>query len=257
MQKIGLSLVLYNEPEKRFTFFLENFHKIFENYNIKILVFLNSEHSFKFPKDILVYKSSKNIGYGKGHNHNYEWFKDNGYEKVFISNTDLKINCCPENFLNRNSVALIGPIIKNEDGTNQKVTRSLPTLFDKIKSFFVEYPYFFDASISNVVFVPHISGCFFLVNISVYDKQGFSWLFDPIFFMYEEDTDLCRRLFGKNLIICDPSMSVTHNYAKGSSLRIKLFTFHLISIFCYFKKWGIFDKKAIQSRKQLENHEKK
>ena len=127
MQKIGLSLVLYNEPEKRFTFFLENFHKIFENYNIKILVFLNSEHSFKFPKDILVYKSSKNIGYGKGHNHNYEWFKDNGYKKVIISNTDLKIISSPEKFIIIDEAALIGPLIKNEDDSNQRVTRALPT----------------------------------------------------------------------------------------------------------------------------------
>lgn len=255
MTNIGLSLVLFNEPQKRFSSFIENFKKRFQNYNVKILVFLNSAHNYKFPSDILVFQSSINVGYGKGHNHNYNWFKDNGFEKVFVSNTDLKINSSPEKFINNNGVALIGPLIKNEDGSNQKVTRALPTLFDKIKSFFVEYPYYLKDISLNVNMVPHISGCFFLINISVYNKLGFHWLFDPVFFMYEEDTDLCRRLYGKKLILFDPSMIVVHNYEKGSSSSIKLFLIHLKSIFHYFKKWGIMDDKAIQSRKQIRNYE--
>ena len=254
MYKIGLSLVLFNEPEIRFLKFLENFKKIFKNYNTKIIVFLNSQHNYKFPDDILIFKSKKNVGYGKGHNHNYEWFKKNGFQKVIISNTDLKIKCCPKKFLSNNDVALTGPLIRNEDGSNQKVTRALPTLFDKIKSFYGQYPYYLKEINSDVRVVPHISGCFFLINISIYNKQGFSWLFDPIFFMYEEDTDLCRRLYGKNLILFDPSLVITHNYEKGSSSRLKLFLYHLKSIIYYFNKWGIMDKKAIQSRKLIEDY---
>ena len=252
MIKIGLSLVLFNEPQKRFTLFFENFNQIFRNYDFKVLVFLNSKHNYSFPKDILVFKSDNNIGYGKGHNHNYEWFKNNGFDKVIISNTDLKINCSPEQFTMRNDMALIGPLIQNEDGSNQKVTRSLPTLFDKIKSFFGEYPYYLKETNSNVMVVPHISGCFFLVNVCVYNKLGFSWLFDPVFFMYEEDTDLCRRLYGENIILHDPSLIVTHNYEKGSSSHLKLFLFHSKSIFHYFKKWGIIDSKAIESRNYIK-----
>lgn len=255
MTKIGLSLVLYNEPQERFTLFIENFKKKFIDHNVKILVFLNSNHNYKFPNDVLVFQSLKNIGYGKGHNHNYEWFKDNGYKKVIISNTDLKIISSPEKFIIIDEAALIGPLIKNEDDSNQRVTRALPTLVDKIKSFFLKYPYYLKEINSNSRMVPHISGCFFLVNVRIYDKLGFDWLFDPVFFMYEEDTDLCRRLYGKNLIFHDPSLIVIHNYEKGSSSRIKLFYMHIKSIFYYFKKWGVLDKQAIQSRKQISNNE--
>ena len=105
---------------------------------------------------------------------------------------------------------------------------------------------------SNSKLVPHISGCFFLVNVSVYNKLGFDWLFDPVFFMYEEDTDLCRRFYGKNLILHDPSLIITHKYEKGSSSHPKLFLFHLKSIFHYFKKWGLMDSKAIESRNHIK-----
>lgn len=253
MYKIGLSLVLFNEPEIRFLKFYENFNKKFKNYNTQILVYLNSEHNFKFPEDILVYKSKKNVGYGKGHNHNYEWFKKNGFQKIIVSNTDLKIISSPKKFLANNGVALVGPLIRNEDGSNQKVTRALPTLLDKIKSFYGQYPYYLNDISSNLRVVPHISGCFFLINISIYDKLGFSWLFDPVFFMYEEDTDLCRRLYGKKIILYDPSLIVTHNYEKGSSSGLKLFLYHLNSILKYFIKWGIMDNKAIQSRKLIKD----
>lgn len=255
MTKIGLSLVLFNEPQSRYTLFIKNLKEKFKNHNVKILVFLNSKHNYKFPDDVLVFQSLKNIGYGKGHNHNYEWFKENGYKKVIISNTDLKINSSPEKFIINEEAALIGPLIKNEDGSNQKVTRALPTLADKIKSFFFEYPYYLKESSSNIKMVPHISGCFFLVNVSVYNKLGFNWLFDPVFFMYEEDTDLCRRLYEKKLILHDPSMIVTHNYEKGSSSSIKLLFIHLKSLIYYFNKWGVLDKQAIQSRKQIINNE--
>lgn len=50
-------------------------------------------------------------------------------------------------------------------------------------------------------------------------------------------------------------MIVTHNYEKGSSSSIKLLFIHLKSLIYYFNKWGVLDKQAIQSRKQIINNE--
>ena len=95
MIKIGLSLVLYKEPEKSLRLFLQNFKSMFKDFDIKILIFLNSNHDYDFPSEIKVFRSSKNFGYGRGHNHNYNWFKNQGYDKVIISNTDLLIKSDP------------------------------------------------------------------------------------------------------------------------------------------------------------------
>lgn len=245
--KIGISLVLYKESKRSFERFLEKLSKEFSIENFKILVFLNSKHDFDFPKNILVFYSIKNIGYGKGHNHNFNWFKKNNYDKVIISNTDLSFKGDFTNFIGIDDRVIVGPKIISTNNKNQKVTRSLPTILDKLISFFSDYPYFV-SHINRPTDVPHISGCFFMINIKLYSKLGYEWIFDPIFFMYEEDTDLCRRMWGVSPILYNPNFTVIHHYKKGSSKKLNLFFFHFVSIIKYFKKWGIFDKEAIKSR---------
>lgn len=254
--KVGLSLVLYKEPQNRIASFLTNIiSHIPQNTHLKILIFLNSIHDYDFPENVIVNTLNHNVGFGKGHNYNYDWFLKNKFDKVIFSNTDLKVEGNFKEFLSDESATISGPTVLNPDKTLQNVTRSLPTITDKVISFFGKYPYYITSPITKKRAVPSISGCFFLLNIDNYIKLDFDWLFDPSFFMYEEDTDLNRRLWERGLVVVDPSVNVVHYHAKSSSKRIKMFLIHLKSNLIYFKKWGLFDKEAIKSRKLIKEYE--
>lgn len=77
-------------------------------------------------------------------------------------------------------------------------------------------------------------------------------LFDDRYFMYFEDTDLCRQFWQKGFkVVYNPSVQIIHNHnrqsAEGTWYKIfwnKAARHHVISWLKYFKKWGF--KKPIR-----------
>jgi GT2 family glycosyltransferase len=104
--------------------------------------------------------------------------------------------------------------------------------------------------------IPSLSGCFMLFRAAVLEKiTGF----DDRYFLYLEDTDLCRRAHQVSKTAFYPAVSVVHNYAKGSYKNYKLLRYHICSAVKYFNKWGWFfdaarkkaNKKILQ---EINNH---
>ncbi len=71
--------------------------------------------------------------------------------------------------------------------------------------------------------------------------------FDERFFMYFEDTDLCKRINNLNLNVTYlPTATVIHHHGRASAkhhwllslLTNKMARIHLISYLKYFVKWG-------------------
>lgn len=62
--------------------------------------------------------------------------------------------------------------------------------------------------------------------------------FDERFFMYMEDVDLCRRIGARHMTVFNPTVVVTHGYAKASYQNLKLLGYHVQSALRYFGKWG-------------------
>jgi len=92
--------------------------------------------------------------------------------------------------------------------------------------------------------VDWILGSFMFMRAKVLkDFKGF----DERFFLYFEDTDLCRRFWKKNWkVVYYPMAKIIHNHARESA-QIKWYKFflsstgryHFISWLKYLKKWGI------------------
>jgi GT2 family glycosyltransferase len=93
----------------------------------------------------------------------------------------------------------------------------------------------------QIMDVPNLSGCFMFMRTEVLKKVG---LFDPRFFMYLEDTDLCRRIGMHYRTVYYPEVQIVHAYEKASYRFNKLLFYHIQSAFFYFNKWGWFIDKV-------------
>jgi GT2 family glycosyltransferase len=253
--RIGVSLVIYNEPYERLTKFINELRNILVDVTLIISIIDNYGHNYKLENVDRYIVSDENLGYGKGHNDNIYFLHKNSCNKILVSNTDVTPNQANlSKLFDSEDGVVIAPLVVNRDGSDQMVVRAFPTIKTKIVSFIKKYPSVLEIhQIKRPLVVPSISGCFFVIDYEKYLALGFFEVFDPRFFMYEEDTDLCRRLWQYKGVIIHPDVCIQHDYGKGSSKSITLFRIHLKSIYIYFKKWGLFDRGSKESRKYIEN----
>lgn len=251
-KKIGISLVLYNEPEERLTKFLTRLESLLGNYDYKVRIFLNSTHNYKISDKYILSGDGTNLGFGYGHNNNVNWFIKNEFNNIIISNTDISF-CTDLSFLfnQHENISILCPQILDTNFKQQKMIRSLPTIIDKIKSFISDYPFYKMLDNEDELIVPSFSGCFFVINVSNYLKLNNEYLFDPNIFLYEEDTDLSRRMWNTKSAKLIPKVKIIHNHEKGSKKNFNLLFLHIKSLFYYFNKWGWFDPAAKESRTYL------
>lgn len=144
-------------------------------------------------------------------------------------------------------IGLLMPDIRYPDGRRQYLCKLLPTPADLFLRRFLPGPYrwagrlaryeLHESGYSRVMDVPSLSGCFMLLRVSVLREVG---AFDERFFMYLEDVDLCRRVGSVTRTVFFPSVSITHQYVKGSYKNWRLLYNHIRSAVLYFNKWGWF-----------------
>ncbi|MBV8674999.1 MAG: glycosyltransferase family 2 protein [Acidobacteriaceae bacterium] len=195
--------------------------------------------------------AGKNLGFGRGHNLTLRTqLKRSPYQLVLNPDICFGPEVLPTltAFMDANpSVGLVMPQIVYPDGSEQRLCKLLPTPSDLIVRRFLgrlggtlfrkrlhDYEMrSFDMSVIREV--PSLSGCFMFIRSSVLEEIG---LFDPRFFMYMEDVDLCRRIGSHSKTIFFPYVFVVHGFAKGSYQNWKLLKSHAESAIKYFSKWG-------------------
>lgn len=195
--------------------------------------------------DVVYIKSSKNLGFGKGHNLVLPFLTTNYHAIVnpdVIIQEDVLFNII--NYMNNNhSIGMVVPKITDIKGNFLHVYRKYPTVFDMFirmfcRNFFKKRQAnhsLMDNDFTKPFNVPFAQGSFFVVRTELLNKlQGF----DERFFMYLEDVDLCRRINKFSKIMYYPYSTVIHKWKKGSHKNIKLFRIHLVSMIVYFNKWG-------------------
>ena len=85
--------------------------------------------------------------------------------------------------------------------------------------------------------VPSVSATALLIKHEIFTNIGG---FDPRFFMYLEDVDLCRRISGNGFEIWMlPSVKIKHSWRKSSKSRPYFASFqHHLSVYKYFSKYN-------------------
>ena len=145
-------------------------------------------------------------------------------------------------------IAVLTPRVLNEDGTEQYLPKKrisvhylLSGLFENFGGIFRRWRDDFtlaDMDIRYPIPVEFATGCFLLIRPDIFRQLNG---FDPRFFLYQEDSDLSRRILEQRLgsIVYHPDMTVTHRWARENTRTFKGRMRQIRSVFKYFLKWGV------------------
>ena len=256
MIDISCSIVLFHNPVDEIRKAIESFLSCPKN--IKLYLVDNSRedtlrYEFISPQIEYIF-NGRNLGYGAAHNLAIE--KARGESKYhLVLNPDVefdpKILTGLFNFMEqRESIGLVMPKVLYRNGEIQYLCKKLPSPTDLFLRRFIPPPAKFlfkkilegyelkNKDYDSPMDIPNLSGCFMFIRTKVFSEIG---LFDEQYFLYLEDTDLCRRINNHYRTVYYPRVSIIHGYNKASYKSFKLLRYHLVSSIKYFNKWGWFN----------------
>lgn len=188
----------------------------------------------EFPLVRLV-KNVMRQGYGYSHNRGVEVSKG---EFVLIFNEDMVVlpnalDLMFEKIKSNPQIGVVGCRLLNSDGSLQHSCFKFFTLWGEALEALIPYNLFFKKSKwrRQMMFWDHnqerevdvVMGCCMLVPRKIFESAG---KFDPHFFVYSEESDLCRRI--KNLgykVVFIPDAKIIHiggQTSKTMSLKMNL-----------------------------------
>lgn len=205
----------------------------------------NSVHMIKtkFPKVRLI-ESEENLGFAKGVNLGV---KSALGEWVLLLNSDTRVHKDSIekmlDFVKENPDAtVVGGKLKNRDGSTSS---SYSSFYSPFRIFlFLFWPKKKERHVKEPMAVDWVSGGFMLIKKDVFEKvHGF----DPHFFMYIEDMELCYRLHKNGYKIYYNPKAVVEHVGQGSSNR----TFAIIQIYkgllYFYKKHRSFEYPLVKA----------
>jgi hypothetical protein len=191
--------------------------------------------------------SPQNVGFGVGANI-AAGMADGDYLLILNPDTTLPpgtlkalrdFTCEVEN------AGLVSPSIVGLDGTVQRSARSLPTRLDflfgrgsplfKLGITGEKRAGYIESLDDGPARVPAVSATAAFIRADLFRSLGG---FDPRFFMYLEDIDLCKRIGERGLDVwLHPGVKVIHGWGQSSKTRPYFTAFHHhLSVLKYFQK---------------------
>ncbi|SNT02061.1 hypothetical protein SAMN05421640_2037 [Ekhidna lutea] len=253
--ELDLSIVIINYNTNELTrdciaSIKENNHSL----NYEIIVIDNSSQK-EDPEDIKaaypeinLITSDENLGFGRANNIGIKISK--GKYILLLNSDTIILDDCLSNCLEfmksehakSNNIGLIGCKVLNEDRTHQ------PSIFrdhDPLTYFLTSNLVLSHLSISRNAFdfektqiVSGVSGCFMMFDSSVFKHIK---PFDPDFFMYAEESELCRNRVSKKFRICYFSNASIIHLGGQSSPTSKARFQNMLSYALYRYKLGTGD----------------
>ncbi len=197
----------------------------------------------------------KNLGFGGGYKEGVK-FAQGEYLGVINPDIEVKANCLEallEVLEKKENAGIVAPRLLNHDETPQQNARKFPTvwvMFGRRLSSKFKWAYDSDPAwykTEKVTPVDWVQGSFMLMKTKFFTEtlQGF----DPRFFLFLEDTDLCRRTWEKDKrVLLVPEAQAYHGEERLSgghfwkAIWKKTFWVHVQSAWKYFFKY-LFKKK--------------
>ena len=247
-----------------------------------IVVENNSGDNLDYLKDLYpdlkLIVSPKNLGMGGGNNLGIKEAKG---DYILILNPDTVLK--PDaiyillKFLKENkSVGLVGPQLLNPDGSLQFSCSRFPSFFIPVlrRTFLGDYfkyirERFTMSEINHNEIQPVdwlMGSCImFKKRLLLADGREYYPRFDERYFMYFEDTDLCKTIINNGYqVIYNPQAVVIHDHARESAknpwyialFKDKITWIHISSWLKYFLKWGFLSGIKNKYKNNYKNYEK-
>jgi N-acetylglucosaminyl-diphospho-decaprenol L-rhamnosyltransferase len=177
-------------------------------------------------------ETGTNLGYGRAANWGAQVLEVRRAEHLFICNPDIRVGAGTVAGLAaaldaEPNLALVGPRLCNPDGSLYPSARRFPDLVDSIghgllgmiapHNRFTRRYRLLDWDHRQAAHVDWVSGACFLARREAWDAVGG---FDPSYFMYMEDVDLCWRLrVGGWAVGYEPAAEVMHVQGASTNRR--------------------------------------
>lgn len=198
-----------------------------------------------FP-DITLITNPSNDGFGSASN---QGIAIGRADWVFLLNPDAEISSGTFDSLldlagERPQAGVIGALVRDPDGSLYPSARKIPTLAEAAGHALIG-PFKKDNRFSRAYTmdgwdrtsereVDWVSGSCMLIRREALENVG---AFDPAFFMYAEDADLCTRMREAGYkVLFTPSMEVLHDHGLATRGSRRMIREHSSSIYRFFKK---------------------
>lgn len=258
---LSIIIVNYNNLDKIKVCLDSIYRSRFEQLSFEVIVVDNAsgidpEFALKDYGQLRLVKNKINVGMGAGNNAGARIAKG---DYIMILNPDTEVESETIDKMLRyieehEDVGIVGPKLIYPDGERQISCYHFPTFLMPLyrrtfvgKIFSAELDHYLmkNYDLDKVINVDWLMGSCLLIKRDLYETlQGF----DERFFMYYEDTDLCRRIkkMGKKVIYF-PLATVIHHHSRASAkshwffsiFGNKMAQIHITSHLKYFKKWGL------------------
>ena len=202
-----------------------------------------------FP-GVTILPQKENIGFGRANNAVLPYLQSK-YHLIMNPDVTFAPDLLPKmmRYMDAHpNIAILTPRVLNPDGTEQFLPKKpisvhylLGGLLENHGRLFRSWREDFtlaDREVRSPIPVEFATGCFLLIKTAVFQAlEGF----DPRFFLYQEDSDLSRRVLNEKLgsIVYHPEMCVTHRWARENTRTMKGRMRQIRSVIKYFMKWGI------------------
>lgn len=201
----------------------------------QIIVTLNIPESLSLPESPRVQRLQNTTPQGFGANHNaaFEYCRADYFCPI---NPDIQFDESPFPLLlqaiQATRAAMVAPRVVSPDGEIEDSVRHFPSLSGLLRKLFLGDKGTVDISGNAPQSVDWVAGMFMLFTSTNFrDLQGF----DPRYFLYYEDVDICYRAWQKKMpVVVVPAASVIHYAQRDSHKKLRHLFWHLQSMRRYF-----------------------
>ena len=219
----------------------------------------NLEEFFKKNEFVHIIKLKENLGFGGGYGEGVKFAKG---KFLGIINPDIKMqDHCIKRLLevleSDKNIGIVAPKLQNKDKSFQENARKFPSMWGMFFRRLIQHSkwaYLYEEKwykSKTPVPVDWVQGSFMIMKTSFFTKtlKGF----DARFFLFLEDTDLCRRTWElKKKVVLVPKALANHGEHRlsgnkfFSSLTKKTFWIHVSSAIKYFWKYKFKKKPEVK-----------
>lgn len=221
---------------------LHDLQQNLEHVVLHVVVTINIPEQFAlnddYPFTVDVIHNSTPKGFGANHNQAFAKYATAEFDYYCVINPDVRLSMpvfrpLIATLINTAKAGVVAPLVVDADNNIADSARQLPTLWELLLKLFKKNTAPTPRIIPSVIYEPDwVAGMFMLFKRQIYkDIAGFN----PRYFLYYEDVDLCCRLWQSGFhVLQNRSVTIEHNAQRASHQHVHYFKHHIKSVMRFY-----------------------